>query len=138
MVISTTQTQAPQPTESTFGTQLYQRRQPEKEELFQILLHNVETFLGSYPRAPPKPSTSAQTQGADKPKSSGPRLLRKEIRTTMEAYLRCGVHQYGFSRLKCDDCGFERLVPFSCRKRGLCASCHAKVAVSFWLLAVSK
>ncbi len=63
-------------------------------------------------------------------------FLRKEIRTIMEAYLRCGIHQYGFSRLMCDDCGFERLVPFSCRKRGLCASCHTKTLAhwSEWLL----
>jgi hypothetical protein len=49
----------------------------------------------------------------------------------MEDYLRCGVPQFGFARLRCESCGFELLVPFSCKSRGLCASFHAKM-LSHW------
>jgi len=33
---------------------------------------------------------------------------------------------YGFIRLKCTTCGAEKLVAFSCKKRGFCPSCCAK------------
>ena len=42
-------------------------------------------------------------------------------------YLDCGVMAHGFSRLRCPDCGFERLVAFSCKGR-LCPSCWARRA----------
>ena len=29
-------------------------------------------------------------------------------------FLRCGVLAHGFARVRCEDCVFERLVPFSC------------------------
>jgi hypothetical protein len=32
-------------------------------------------------------------------------------------YLDCGVLAHGFARLRCPDCGFERLVAFSCKGR---------------------
>lgn len=31
-----------------------------------------------------------------------------------------------FARIRCPDCGEERLLMFSCRTRGFCPSCHAK------------
>ena len=30
---------------------------------------------------------------------------------------------HGFVRLPRDDCGHDRLVPFSCKRRGFCPSC---------------
>ena len=42
-------------------------------------------------------------------------------------YLDCGVLAHGFARLRCPDCGFERLVAFSCKGR-LCPSCWARRA----------
>jgi len=32
----------------------------------------------------------------------------------------------GFARIRCPDCGEERLLMFSCKTRGFCPSCHAK------------
>jgi hypothetical protein len=32
----------------------------------------------------------------------------------------------GFARIRCPECGQERLPLFSCRTRGFCPSCHAK------------
>jgi hypothetical protein len=40
-------------------------------------------------------------------------------------FLTCGVLAHGFARLRCADCAFERLVPFSCKGRGFCPSCGA-------------
>ncbi len=56
--------------------------------------------------------------------------LPKYVREELEAYLRCGIHHYGFLRVRCPkaDCGFEHAVPFSCKKRGFCSSCFAKRA----------
>jgi hypothetical protein len=39
-----------------------------------------------------------------------PRFVEQELR----AFLRCGVLAHGFLRLRCDDCGCERLVAYSC------------------------
>ncbi len=42
---------------------------------------------------------------------------------SVEDYLRCGLLEHGFVRVKCTDCGFERLVALSCKRRGFCPSC---------------
>ena len=41
-------------------------------------------------------------------------------------FLRCGVLAHGFARVRCEDCAFERLVPFSCKGRGFCPSCGGR------------
>ena len=43
-----------------------------------------------------------------------------------EAFIGCGVLANGFMRLKCDGCCHEKLVAFSCKKRGFCSSCGAR------------
>lgn len=42
-------------------------------------------------------------------------------------YLDCGLLARGFARLRCRECGFERLVAFSCKSR-TCPSCWARKA----------
>ena len=41
----------------------------------------------------------------------------------MEEFLRCGRLELGCLRLACDECGVERLVAWSCKRRGFCPSC---------------
>ena len=41
-------------------------------------------------------------------------------------FLRCGVLDHGFLRLRCDACKAERLVAFSCKRRGFCPSCGGR------------
>ena len=41
-------------------------------------------------------------------------------------FLRCGVLAHGFARVRCGDCAFERLVPFSCKGRAICPSCGGR------------
>jgi len=41
-------------------------------------------------------------------------------------FLRCGVLGHGFARVRCGNCAFERLVPFSCKARAVCPSCGGR------------
>ena len=36
--------------------------------------------------------------------------------------LRAGILAHGFLRLRCGDCGHDKLVAFSCKRRGFCPS----------------
>ena len=51
-----------------------------------------------------------------------PRFVQEEF----EAFLRCGWLAGGFARFRCGDCGMNRLVAFSCKGRGFCASCGGR------------
>jgi len=48
------------------------------------------------------------------------------VREEFEAFLRCGVLDHGFLRVVCEHCHAERLLAFSCKKRGFCPSCGAR------------
>lgn len=54
------------------------------------------------------------------------RAVPEYVREAFEAYLRCGVLDHGFLRVVCEHCHAERLVAFSCKKRGFCPSCGAR------------
>jgi hypothetical protein len=50
--------------------------------------------------------------------------IPKHARRELEAYLGCGIPRWrGFVRFRCPDCGESRIVAFSCKGRGSCASC---------------
>ena len=52
--------------------------------------------------------------------------LPKHVLNEFEAYMKCGILAHGFLRLKCEDCQEEKIIAFSCKKRGFCPSCCAK------------
>ena len=54
------------------------------------------------------------------------RYLPAHVRREFESFLGCGVLANGFMRLKCDSCRYEKLVAFSCKRRGFCSSCGAR------------
>src|SRR3546814_16889556 len=54
------------------------------------------------------------------------RPLPEYVREEVETYLLCGVLEHGFLRVVCEHCRDERLVAYSCKKRGLCPSCGAR------------
>ena len=63
------------------------------------------------------------------PVSCGGRLnlLRADAETTeFDAFLECGILAHGFLRLRCAQCAHEKLVAFSCKRRGFCPSCGAR------------
>jgi hypothetical protein len=61
--------------------------------------------------------------------------LQARVRTLLERFLRCGDLHFGFLRLRCvnPECRkkAERLVPFSCKSRGLCPSCGQRRAMEW-------
>jgi len=87
-------------------TPRYQQRSPADTTLFKVLAGNIETFI-------------AQREAAG---NGLPSYVVKELK----GFLECGIIQHGFIRCKCEDCGFERAVPYSCKGRGFCPSCGAK------------
>ena len=51
-----------------------------------------------------------------------PYLLQNEFKSL----LNCGAYGNGFLRFHCSNCNHNFLLPFSCKKRGLCSSCGAR------------
>jgi hypothetical protein len=84
----------------------YTPRSPEQTLLHRIIGEQLEAFLAR-----------ARETG-----QSALRFIEQELR----AYLRCGVLAHGFLRLHCDACKLDRLVPFSCKRRGFCPSCGGR------------
>ena len=48
------------------------------------------------------------------------------MKDEFDAFLECGILAHGFLRLRCGDCGHDKLVAFSCKRRGFCPSCGAR------------
>ena len=79
----------------------------------------------------------ASGHGAPPGRAGRPRMRRHAATTNVAIacdglqefcdFLRCGVLACGFARVRCGDCDFERLVPFSCKGR---ASVRAAVAAA--------
>ncbi|MDH4270831.1 MAG: transposase [Candidatus Aminicenantes bacterium] len=89
---------------------VYRPRHPERTVLYRVLFHYFDRFLAEY-------------EGRFE-KEYG--FLRPIIKEVVERYLDCGNPRCGFARIRCPDCGEERLLMFSCHTRGFCPSCHAK------------
>jgi hypothetical protein len=48
------------------------------------------------------------------------------VRQAFAKYLECGIFAHGFARARCDDCGHDYFVAFSCKGRGVCPSCNTR------------
>ena len=96
----------------------YRRRKPEYSPYYQCIEDYYEEFKRSYER------NFSQKYG----------YLRSHIEKVIYQYLDCGILHNGFARIRCE-CGHEKLLAFSCRRRHFCPSCHAKRCVEFgeWL-----
>ena len=84
----------------------YERHRPEQTPLFALINEHFPRFL-----------QRLEAEGV-----SLPQFVNDEF----EAYLKCGRLEYGFLRIKCDACRHEKLVAFSCKRRGFCPSCGAR------------
>ncbi len=81
----------------------YSPRRAWESPLYHAVAENLETFLaGRQLRGRPVPF-----------------FVVRDFR----AFLDCGVPAHGFLRVHCDECGRDRVVPFSCKGRGFCPSC---------------
>jgi hypothetical protein len=85
----------------------YERDRPEQTTLYRLVQQHAATFFAEAEAA----------AGADLP-----RFVKDEF----DAFLECGILAHGFLRLRCRDCGHDKLVAFSCKRRGFCPSCGAR------------
>jgi ribosomal protein S27E len=84
----------------------YHRHRPEQTALYAIVAKHYPRFVQEIERA------------------GG--YLPGFVRQEFEDYLKCGLLEHGFLRVKCDGCRHEHLVAFSCKRRGFCPSCGAQ------------
>jgi hypothetical protein len=47
-----------------------------------------------------------------------PRFVKDEF----DAFFECGILAHGFLRLRCGKCRHDKLLAFSCKRRGFCPS----------------
>ena len=66
------------------------------------------------------------------------RALPTFVQREFEDYLKCGRLEHGFLRVRCDACHAEKLVAFSCKRRGFCPSCGARRMVDSAALLVDE
>ena len=88
------------------GGLAYARHRPEETRLYRLVEQHYPAFVASLAE-----------QG---------KVLPAYVEREFEAYLKCGRLEHGFLRVRCESCHFERLVAFSCKKRGFCPSCGAR------------
>jgi hypothetical protein len=81
------------------------RRHPEDKVLHQLVREHLETFLAE----------ARARNGGD----GLPRFVERELRE----FLSCGILARGFARFRCEACGLEILLAFSCKGRGFCPAC---------------
>ena len=84
----------------------YQRHQPETTLLYRIVEQHYPAFLAHL--------------------ASEGRTLPDYVQQEFTAYLKCGRLEHGFLRVRCESCHHEKLVAFSCKRRGFCPSCGAR------------
>jgi hypothetical protein len=58
--------------------------------------------------------------------ASGTGKCLRSFEREFRSFIDCGVLARGFIRVHCDDCGLDRFVPYSCKKRGFCNSCGGR------------
>ncbi len=85
----------------------YERHRPEQTTLYRLVQQHTATFI---------------EQAEAEPGAELPRFVKDEF----DAFLECGILAHGFLRLHCADCGHDKLVAFSCKRRGFCPSCGAR------------
>lgn len=84
----------------------YRRHQPEATLLYRLVAEH-------YPRFRDQRATEGRPL---------PRYVEEEF----AAYLKCGRLEHGFLRVRCESCHAEKLVAFSCKRRGFCPSCGGR------------
>ena len=52
--------------------------------------------------------------------------LPQFIKDEFEAFLECGILAPASPRVRCGECGHDKLLAFSCKRRGFCPSCGAR------------
>ena len=77
----------------------YRPRNPAENSLYKVVSRHLETFR-------------ARQRERDR---DVPDFVEREFRS----FLDCGVLARGFIRVHCMECGLDRVIGFSCKRRGL-------------------
>ena len=85
----------------------HERHRPEQTTLYRLVQQHVATFF----------------EQAEAAAGAG---LPQFVKDEFDAFLECGILAHGFLRLRCGDCSHDKLVAFSCKRRGFCSSCGAR------------
>jgi Transposase zinc-binding domain len=120
---------------------LYNPRHPQRTLLYQTIAQHYESWLELV--------CAGQFDG-----QGDHHTPRPYVRKAFAKYLQCGIFAHGFARARCDDCGHDYFVAFSCKGRGVCPSCNTRrmvqtaahltdhvfprLAVRQWVLSVPK
>ncbi len=98
---------------------VYRQRDPQSTPYYQCIEDHFETFEQVY-------EDRFERQYG---------FYRPYVKQVIYRYLDCGILHNGFARVRCQDCGHEYLLAFSCKRRHFCPSCHQKRVVEFgeWL-----
>jgi hypothetical protein len=92
---------------------LYNPRHPERTLLYRTVSENFETWL--------ELASAGQFDG-----QGDHHTPKAYVRQAFRKYLECGIFAHGFARARCDDCGNDYFVAFSCKGRGVCPSCNTR------------
>ncbi len=84
----------------------YKRHRPEQTLLYQLVEQYYPDFL-----------EYLSHQG---------KTLPLHVDKEFAEFLKCGRFEHGFLRVVCDDCKHEKLVAFSCKRRGFCPICGTR------------
>ncbi len=88
---------------------LYRARRPERTLLHRLVRERLETYL------------SLARQGHEEIDP-----VPDYVEGAFRKYLECGIPSYSFARARCNACGYDFFVAFSCRIRGICPSCNTR------------
>jgi len=92
--------------EAIASANVYEPRCAERTLLHQVVAEELDGFL-----------SAALERGHPLPRF---------VEATFRDFLACGVAKHGFVRVHCDQCGRDRIVAFSCKRRGVCGSCGGR------------
>ena len=85
----------------------YARHRPEQTTLYRLVQQHAATFFAQ----------AEDAAGADLPQF---------VKDEFDAFLECGILAHGFLRPRCENCGHDKLLAFSCKRRGFCPSYGAR------------
>lgn len=92
---------------------VYQRRRPERTVAYEAVQQQMESWLSRHQLEHPDGE-----------------MVPHYVESDLRGFLRCGILAHGFARARCDDCGHDFLIAFSCKGRGVCPSCKASAPCS--------
>ena len=85
---------------------VYRPRRPEKTVLYEVTKRHYATWYKNYEHTN--------------------HHVPHHISNAFQKYFGCGILAKGFACAHCEDCSKDLIIPFSCKRRGLCPSCNAR------------